>query len=144
MHFCKDPTGLKICTEGYQWYKARKAAVGQILRVDPKGKYSVSEDPEHQLGRVQSLWVVSSSSNTIKDVSLKQLAKQRIKKRGVPEFDNFDHYMEVRQSCWIIEQRDGQFYCDCPIGMKVSKKTIIFSTNQILLFIIIFDFDIMI
>ena len=111
---------MKLCTEGYQWYKANKASVGHIIKVDPKGKYTVSEDSEHQLGKVNSICVVSRSSNTLLDMPLKRLAKQRIKKRGEPEFDSFDHYMQIRQSCWIIEERDGQYYCDCPIGMKVS------------------------
>ena len=55
------------------------------------------------------------------DMSLKKLAKLRITVRGEPEFDSFDHYMAVRTSCWILEYRDGQFFGDCPIGMKVNE-----------------------
>ena len=96
----------------------KTAGPGHIIKVDPKGKYTVSESSEHGLGKVDSLWVVSSSSNTL-DMPLKRLAKQRINKRGEPEFDSFDSYTEIRKSCWIIEERDGQYYCDCPVGMKV-------------------------
>jgi hypothetical protein len=123
---------LKLCTEGYQWYKTNKAAVGHILKVDPRGKYTVSEDSEHQLGKVDAIWVVSSSSNTLLDMPLKRLAKQRIKKRGEPEFASFDQYLQIRQSCWIIEERDGQYYCDCPIGMKVSELFLKFYYNILL------------
>ena len=63
------------------------------------------------------MWVISSSSNTL-DLPLKKLAKQRIKKRGEVEFETFDNYIEIRQSCWIIEESEGQYYCDCPLGMK--------------------------
>ena len=54
------------------------------------------------MGKIDGLWVVSSSSNTL-DLPLKKLAKQRISKRGEPEFDSFDSYMEIRKSCWIID-----------------------------------------
>ena len=110
---------MKLCTQGYQWYKLTKAAVGRIIQVDPKGKYTVSESAEHQLVKVKMLWVVSSTNNTLLDTPLKRLAKKRIKMRGEPQFDSFDQYLEIRQSCWILEERDGQYYCDCPIGMKV-------------------------
>ena len=82
-----------------------------MIKVDPTGKYTVTESSEHALGKVDSLWVVSSSSNTL-DLPLKRLAKQRITKRGEPGFDSFDSYMEIRKSCWIIEEPDGQYCCD--------------------------------
>ena len=117
---CKD--GLKLKTEGYQWMKANKLnSSDKIVRVDPKGKYTISESSEFNLGKVDKLWVVASSENPFPDTSLKRLAKQRINLRGNPEFSSFDQYMKIRQSCWILEERDGEFYCDCPIGMKVCR-----------------------
>ena len=82
----------------------------------------MTESSEHALGKVDSVWVVS---NTL-DLPLKRLAKQRITKRGEPGFDSFDSYMEIRKSCWIIEERDGQYYWDCPVGMKVHIYFILF------------------
>ena len=112
--------GLKLKTQGYQWMKANKLNTSdKIVRVDPKGKYTISESPEFTLGKVDKLWVVASSDNPFPDTSLKKLAKQRINLRGNPDFSSFDQYMKIRQSCWILEERDGEFYCDCPIGMKV-------------------------
>ena len=46
--------------------------------------------------------MVASSENSMTSIPLKRLAKLRIKSRGEPEFDNFDEYMNVRTSCWIL------------------------------------------
>jgi hypothetical protein len=108
--------GLKLRTDGYQWLKSNKAgSADRIICVKPDNKYTVSE--EFGLGQVDNLWVVASSSNKMSG-SLKERAKERIKMRGNPSFKSFDHYKEVRTSCWIVEERSGSFYCDCPKGMK--------------------------
>ena len=112
--------GLKLKTQGYQWSKAIKLGTSdKIVKVDPKGKYTVSESSEFTLGKVDALWVVASSANPFPETNLKKLAKQRIKLHGNPEFSSVDQYMAIRQSCWILEERDGEFFCDCPKGMKV-------------------------
>ena len=117
-----DRDGLKLKTQGYQWLKSNKAASSdRIVKVDPRGKYTVSESAEFNLGKVDSIWVVASSENPFPDSSLKKLAKQRITLRGKPDFTSFDQYMKIRQSCWILEERGGEFYCDCPVGMKVGQ-----------------------
>lgn len=118
----KTKSGLKLRTNGYQWMKQSKVkGTDKIIKVDPRGKYTVSESSEFDLGMVDLLWVVASSENSMTGLPLKRLAKKRIALRGDPDFDSFDDFMEVRSSCWILEQRDGQFYCDCPIAMKVMK-----------------------
>ena len=115
----KDRDGLKTKTQGYQWMLANKLRVAdRIVKVDPKGKYTVSESEEFSLGKVDAIWVVASSNNTLNETNLKKLAKQRIKMRENPTFTNFDQYIAVRQSCWILEERNKDFFCDCPIGMK--------------------------
>ena len=108
--------GLKLRTDGYQWLKSNKTgSADRIICVKPDNKYTVSE--EFGIGQVDNLWVVASSSNKMGG-SLKERAKERIKMRGAPSFKSFEHYMEVRTSCWIVEERDGNFNCDCPKGMK--------------------------
>jgi hypothetical protein len=42
----------------------------------------------------------------------------RIKERSAPSSSTFDEYLETRTSCWIVEERNGDYFCDCPIGMK--------------------------
>ena len=51
--------------------------------------------------------------------SLKERARDRIAQRRCPDSSTFDDYLRIRSSCWIVEERDGDFFCDCPIGMKV-------------------------
>ena len=79
----------------------------------------MSESSEFTLGKVDALWVVASSANPFPETNLKKLAKQSIKLCGNLDFSSFDQYMAIRQSCWILEERDGEFFCDCPKGMKV-------------------------
>ena len=75
--------GLKLNTEGYQWLKLNKVGVAdRILSINKTGKYTVSESTEFQLGKVDQLWAVTSSSNTFPDQSLKERAKRRIRERG--------------------------------------------------------------
>ena len=111
--------GLKLKTEGYQWLKSNKVGLSdRILCINKAGKYTVSEALEFQLGNVDQLWAVASSSNALTGKSLKERAKRRVKERGDPTFAPFDEYKEVRTSCWIVEERGGDFYCDCPVSMK--------------------------
>ena len=113
-----DPKeGLKIRTQGYQWAKSNKVGSDRIISINPKNKYTISESLEFQLGKVDNIWAVSSTNNIL-DNSLKDRAKERIKQRGEPSFSSYEEYQQVRNSCWLIEEREGDFYCDCPVGMK--------------------------
>ena len=50
----KDVNGLKLRTEGYQWFKQNKSGSDKIIKINPTGKYTVSE--EFDLGKVDNLW----------------------------------------------------------------------------------------
>ena len=107
---------LKLRTEGYQWYKSNMSKSDRILRINPRGKYSVNAN-------VVNLWAVACSNDDLcssTSTSLKENAKLRMKQRELPDCLSLDEYMSVRSSCWILEEVDGNFFCDCPIGMKVS------------------------
>ena len=41
--------------------------------------------------------------------------------RAVPMLDDFDESMKIRRSCWIVEERDGDFFCNCPKGRHEDK-----------------------
>ena len=110
LHGEKDSLSLK--TEGYQWYKTNKSKSDRIIRINPGEKYSVNDS-------VTNFWAVSSSSDTT-GKTLKENAKERMRHRKLPEVSSFDEYVSMRSSCWILEEVDGEFYCDCPVGMKVS------------------------
>ena len=78
-------------------------------------KRTVSGDLK--LGKVDKLWAVPSSSSQ-SGRCLKELAKRRMRVRLEPESETFDEYIEIRKSCWIVEQRGDEFFCDCPQGLK--------------------------
>jgi hypothetical protein len=106
---------LKLRTEGYQWFRRNRTSL--MLKINPKGKYLVSESEEFLLGKVDAIWAVDRSDNK-SDRSLKERAKERIRERESPSSSTFDDYIAVRSSCWLIEERNGDFYCDCPPAMK--------------------------
>ena len=94
-------------------------------------KYTVSESPEFQLGSVTNLWAVATQSDE-SGKPLKELAKIRIANRELPGSETFDEYIAMRSSCWILEERDGDFFCDCPICMKVVFYTCIFCVYKLI------------
>lgn len=87
------------------------------MKVDKKNKFTVLESC-YPSRKVDQIWVVESTNNTIPG-PLVELAKKRMRTRGSPSFSTFDEFKKVRQSCWIIEESEGEFYCDCPVCMKV-------------------------
>jgi hypothetical protein len=116
-----EENSLSLKTKGYHFYQRIKMKPNDwILQIkNPKDKYTVSESSEFKLGEVSALWAVRSSAGSKSDKSLKEKAIDRIGQREVPKTASFDEYMQIRTSCWIIEERQGDYFCDCPIGMKV-------------------------
>ena len=66
---------------------------------------------------MDKIWVVTSQSNS-SGKPLKVRAKTRLSQRKEPSVSSFDDYMAVRNSCWILEERNGDYFCDCPKGSK--------------------------
>ena len=76
-----DENALKMRTEGYQFYRKPKFNSDKILRINPKGKYTVSESDEFLLGKVDNLWSVDSSA-VKSGRSIKERTKERIENRS--------------------------------------------------------------
>ena len=66
---------------------------------------------------MDKIWAVNSNSNKIQK-TLKERAKERMKQRQNPDHKSFQEYINVRTSCWLLEERNGEFNCDCPVDMK--------------------------
>ena len=110
------PDSLSLKTKGYQWYVKNNCGEGcTILKVkNLESKHLVSRDLDR--GEVSGLWAVTSSSS---DVSrLQDRARERLLNRACPSSTTFDAYVKMRTSCRIIEQRDGDYLCDCFEGCK--------------------------
>ena len=87
-----EKNSLALRTAGSHCYSANKD--GNILGINnPQGKYTVTESEEFKLGKVNA-------------------------NRRTPLSSSFDEFLRIRSSCWIIEERDGDMFCDCPVGMK--------------------------
>ena len=63
----------------------------RTFKINPWGKFTVSESPEFLLGKVDNLWAVAPTSETEPGSSLKNLTKIRISQ-------TFDEYKKVRIS----------------------------------------------
>ena len=72
---------------------------------------------DFNLGDVAALWAVESSTFSGSS-RLQDRAKERIQHRACPSFTTFEEYAKVRTSCYILEERNGDFYCDCYEGCK--------------------------
>ena len=102
--------GLKLRTEGYSWFRHNKQDRNYI-KITRTGEYKTL------LHDVDALWVVPSS-NTKQD-QFKVFAKKRFALREKPSIaKDFDEFVMIRSSCWVIEEKGGQFYCDCYNGIK--------------------------
>ena len=108
------PNGLKLRTDGYTWYKEHENN-SNFVKINVSGRKTVSEDLK--IGKVDAIWAVPSSSGN-NDITLKEHAKSRMINRLDPDSLSFSQYIEIRKCCWIIEEISGEFYCDCPLGMK--------------------------
>ena len=106
-------------TEGFKWSQEnRKEIRNKVIKVDRGtrlGLYTVSESMS--LGDVDKIWVVESHSNVMAG-NLILRAKMKLEERENPSMKSFDEKMMIKQSCWIIEERSGDFFCDCPVGIK--------------------------
>ena len=110
--------GLKLKTEGWKWAQRNKrgGGIGSVMKVERSnrwGRYSVSEAAG--LGEVQMIWVLGRK--TPRGV-LADVAKMKLEERANPSKKSFDEKMKIKESCWIVEERDGDFFCDCESGFK--------------------------
>ena len=57
---------------------------------------------------ISSTWITSA-----------ELAKERMLLRtDSTKAKTFNDFIDIRASCWIVEKKAGQFYCDCYNGIK--------------------------
>lgn len=108
--------GLSRRTAGYQYYCTLKETSNNVGPIKKPGlKYTIHKD--FNIGNVDGLWVVTSSSDK-SGASLKDRCKDRMENKANPKSISFDDFVRMRTSCYILEEKDGVFYCDCWEGMK--------------------------
>ena len=105
---------LKTKTTGYQWFRKNNSG-GKILKIkNHDSRYTISG--EYNLGEISALWAVTSSQSD--GTRLQDRARERILHRECPSSSTFEEYSKMRRSCYIIEERNDEFYCDCYEGSK--------------------------
>ena len=110
------PDSLKLKTTGYQWFRKNNGG-GKILKIkNHASKYTVSGD--FNLGDISALWAVTSSSVATDGSKLQDRARERLLHRECPSTTSFEEYAKMRTSCYIIEEKEGDFFCDCYEGSK--------------------------
>ena len=102
---------LSLRTAGYSWFMMNKS--------DRDYVYLNATDLMVLMPGSEKIWGVKSSQTSTSSKSLRELAKDRILTRfDNSSFKNFDEMVETRSSCYIVEQRGNNFFCDCPLGIK--------------------------
>ena len=103
--------GLKYRTEGYSWYLTHKQNEN-FIGIKPQGKKTLLSD-------VEAIWAIPSSNSKNESASLKDLAKSRMALRtDSTSSKSFNEFIQTRSSCWLVERREGLFFCDCYNGIK--------------------------
>ena len=100
---------FRLQEAGYQYYveNLKRLPSGQrkpgcVVEVSPENKFKLCE--EKNIGKVYKIIVLKSSSNTMLDHSLEELAKLRVLARGNCSAVSLDGFQELRRSCHIVEQ----------------------------------------
>ena len=75
-----------------------------MLKINPKGKYTVSESEEFLLGKVDNLWCIDRTDDK-SGKSLKERANMRIKECSAPSSSTFDEYLELEHHAGLWRSR---------------------------------------
>ena len=112
--------GLKILTEGWKWAQKRRKNIdkNQVIKIERShslGQYSMYESAG--LGKVDRIWVLART-NPKSNSSLSELAKVKLQERSNPSSIPWDKKKEIKESCWVVEESENDFFCDCKEGVK--------------------------
>ena len=111
LHGQKDSLALR--TAGYQWFGVINVCADKIIRINPKDKYTVSESPEFNLGKVSNIWAVNISESLKSGLTLKERAKERM-----AHFLFQLHLMTISESKVPFGFWKKDYYCNCTVAKK--------------------------
>ena len=107
------PDGLKMRSNGYEWFNDHKSN-NYYAEIKIQGKKIKT-----LMKNVSSIWAIPSSQTKQSELTLKEIAKQRLSHRFNASLStSLDEYLKIRSSCYLVEQVGEEFYCDCHEGMK--------------------------
>ena len=106
--------GLKLKTNGWIWsQKQQNKSVIKLPGSHKQARHTTSEAAG--LGKPSRLWIIGRSKP---HGDLKDLCKEKLIERSEPSNKSFDEKQKMKESCWVLEERDGDFWCDCPEGFE--------------------------
>ena len=110
-------TGLARMTAGWKWaHEFRKGVTNKVVKIDPRTPNYSTIAEEHNLGRVEQLFGVNNSSKVTKPLKDKILDK--LEERKNPSLKTWDEKKRILTACYLLEEREGDFFCDCFEGIK--------------------------
>ena len=110
-------SGLARMTAGWKWaHEYRKGVTNKVVRVDPNTPNYTTIAKEHNLGEVVQLFGVNNSSKITKP--LKQKIVEKLEERKHPSKKTWDEKKKILTACYFLEERAGDFFCDCFEGIK--------------------------
>ena len=130
----KDKGAFKTMEDGYVYFNQNLKALPEIRggpEVRKKNKLveildfepsmTLSSNPGMAMGPVTKLIGLPATNNTdpqLAHLSLPDLVRLRLEKRSHPEYNSFQEFFSIRSSCHLVEEINGDFYCDCFFGIK--------------------------
>lgn len=127
----KDRNSFKIQEDGYFYFNEHLApkptqrggpAVRQANKVvelcNPEDSLTLAANPGMDIGEATRIIGLATKGNSLKDFSLKDLVGLRLTKRRNPAYDSFEEFMAIRTSCHLVEEVNGDYFCDCREGIK--------------------------
>ena len=87
----------------------------------PEPELTLSAAPGLDMGHVDKLIALATKPSThpsLAHLSLADLARLRLEKRANPTYSSLEEFFYIRSSCHLIEEIQGDFYCDCRDGIK--------------------------
>ena len=115
-------TALRDLTVGHQYYRQHLERPKGInyQRLRPGAFTMMCEREDVKLGKVTTVHALRAEDCAYPATPLQELVKERLMVRDDPsKITSLASYMKLRKSIWLVEEtEDGQFRCNCPLGIK--------------------------
>ena len=109
-------TGLARQTAGWKFsHEYRKGVPNKVVRIPNTVENYSTISEYHGLGTVTQLYGINTKKSS-SELLLKIRAK--LAERANPSNKSWEEKKKILIGCHLIEERDGDFYCDCFEGIK--------------------------
>ena len=116
---CKDGqglTGLARQTNGYKFaHNYRKGVPNKVATVMPGSRNFHTVASEHDLGEVTQIFGINTKGSTSE---ILPKVKAKLAERANPSQKSWDEKKRILTSCWLVEERGGDYFCDCYEGIR--------------------------